>query len=154
MPNTYHQIYIHLVFAVKGRKSQIKPDFRSDFFKVMSSMISDLGHKAIIVNGMADHMHCLVGFSPDLNLSDLGRDLKTKSNHFLKDKNWASGDFAWQSGYGAFSYSRSQLERIYQYILNQEHHHRKITFKEEYVGFLRKYQIEFNPEYLFEFYDD
>jgi REP element-mobilizing transposase RayT len=154
MPNTYHQIYIHLVFAVKGRENQIKQTFRGDLFKVMSSMISELGHKSIIVNGMGDHVHCLVGLNPDIKLSDLVRDLKTKSNHFLKDKNWVSGKFAWQNGYGAFSYSRSQLDRIYKYVLNQDEHHRKMTFKDEYVGFLKKYDIEFKDEYLFEFYED
>ena len=154
MPDTYHQVYIQLVFAVKGRQSFLKREFRQEFFKVMSSMIQKLGHKSIIVNGVADHVHCLVGLNPDKKISDLVKDLKTSSNHFLKDKNWVPEKFDWQNGYGVFSYSRSHLDRVYSYILNQEDHHRKKTFCEEYIGFLKKYQIEFKNEYLFEFYDE
>lgn len=131
MANTYHQIFIQLIFAVKGRQSLLKTEFRQDLFKVMSSMISELGHKSIIVNGMSDHVHCLIGFNPDQKISELVRDLKTKTSHFMKDRNWSTGNFSWQSGYGAFSYSRSQLEGVYRYILKQEEHHRKKSFQEE-----------------------
>ncbi|WP_245579211.1 transposase [Algoriphagus mannitolivorans] len=98
MANTYHQVYIQLVFAVKGRQSFLKSDFRQEFFKVMSSMIKSLGHFPIIGNGMADHVHCLVGLNPDKKISDLVKDLKVDSDHFLKDKNWAPGKFQWQNG--------------------------------------------------------
>ncbi len=154
MPDTYHQVFIQIIFAVKGRQSFLKKEFRQEFFKVMLSLIQKLGHKSIIVNGVADHVHCLVGLNPDKKISELVKDLKTDTNHFLKDKNWVTGKFSWQNGYGVFSYSRSQLDRIYQYIKNQEEHHRKRTFREEYIGFLKKYQIEFKNEYLFEFYDE
>jgi len=123
MANTYHQIYIQLIFAVKGRRSLLKKEFRHEFFRVMASMIQDLGHKSIIVNGVADHVHCLVGLNPDKTISDLVEKLKTSSNHFLKDKKWADGSFSWQRGYGAFSYSKSHVERVYQYIVDQEAHH-------------------------------
>lgn len=152
MANTYHQIFIQLIFAVKGRQSLLKTEFRQDLFKVMSSMISELGHKSIIVNGMSDHVHCLIGFNPDQKISELVRDLKTKTSHFMKDKNWSTGNFSWQSGYGAFSYSRSQLEGVYRYILKQEEHHRKKSFKEEYLEFLEKFEIDYKSEYLFEFF--
>lgn len=152
MANTYHQIFIQLIFAVKGRQSLLKTEFRQDLFKIMSSMISELGHKSIIVNGMSDHVHCLIGFNPDQKISELVRDLKTKTSHFMKDKNWSTGNFSWQSGYGAFSYSRSQLEGVYRYILKQEEHHRKKSFKEEYLEFLEKFEIDYKSEYLFEFF--
>ncbi|PZX59303.1 REP element-mobilizing transposase RayT [Algoriphagus ratkowskyi] len=154
MANTYHQIYIQLIFAVKGRQSLLKKEFRQEFFKVMVLMIQDLGHKSIIVNGVADHVHCFIGLNPDKTISDLVEKLKTSSNHFLKDKKWADGNFSWQKGYGAFSYSKSHVDNVYQYILNQEIHHQKMTFKEEYMTLLRKFEIEFKDEYLFEFLDD
>lgn len=154
MIDTFHQVYIQLIFAVKGRQSLLKKEFCQEFFKVMASMIQDLGHKPIIVNRVADHVHCLVGLNPDKTISDLVEKLKTSSNHFLKDKKWADGRFSWQRGYGAFSYSKSHMDRVYQYILNQEVHHQKMTFKEEYMSLLRKFEIEFKDEYLFEFLDD
>lgn len=154
MANTYHQIYIQLIFAVKGRQSLLKKEFRQEFFKVMASMIQNFGHKSIIVNGVADHVHCFVGLNPDKTISDLVEKLKTSSNHFLKDKNWVDGSFSWQKGYGAFSYSKSHVERVYQYILNQEAHHQKMTFKDEYMTLLKKFEIEFKNEYLFDFLED
>lgn len=154
MGNTYHQVYVQIIFAVKGRQSFLKKEFRDDFFKVLASMIQKLGHKSIIVNGVADHVHCLVGLNPDKKISDLVKELKTDSNLFLKDKNWVSGKFAWQNGYGVFSYSRSQLDRVYQYIKNQEEHHRKKSFREEYISFLKKFDVEYKDEYLFEFYEE
>jgi REP element-mobilizing transposase RayT len=153
MANTYHQVYVQLVFAVRGRQNFLKREFRQDFFRVMASMIGNLGHKSIIVNGMADHVHCLVGLNPDKKISDLVRELKTGSDHFLKDKHWVPGKFSWQNGYGAFSYSKSHLDRVYRYILNQEVHHQKKTFREEYMELLEKFEIEYKEEYLFEFYE-
>ncbi len=154
MADTYHQIFVHLIFAVKGRRSLLKKEFRQDFFRVLSSMIKNLGHFPIIVNGMSDHVHCLIGLNPNQKLSDLVRDLKTKSNQFLRDKDWVAGRFEWQTGYGAFSYSKSQINTVYKYILNQEEHHRKLSFKQEYIGFLKKFEIEFKEDYLFEFYPE
>ena len=154
MANTFHQVYIQLIFAVKGRQSFLKPDLRQEFFKVMSFMIKNLGHFPIIVNGMADHVHCLVGLNPDKKISDLVKDLKVDSDHFLKDKKWAPGKFQWQNGYGVFSYSKSHLNNVYNYILNQEIHHQKRSFEMEYKDFLKKFEIEFKEEYLFEFYDE
>lgn len=154
MADTFHQVYIQLIFAVKGRRSLLKKEFRQEFFKVMASMIQELGHKSIIVNGVADHVHCLVGLNPDKTISDLVEKLKTSSNHFLKDKKWSDASFSWQRGYGAFSYSKSHMDLVYQYILNQESHHEKITFKAEYTGLLKKFEIEFKDEYLFEFLED
>jgi REP element-mobilizing transposase RayT len=117
-------------------------------------MVQDLGHKSIIVNGVADHVHCFIRLNPDKTISDLAEKLKTSSNHFLKDKKWADGNFSWQKGYGAFSYSKSQMDHVYHYVSNQEIHHKKMTFKKEYTGLLKKSEIEFKDEYLFEFLDD
>jgi putative transposase len=154
MANTYHQIYIQLIFAVKGRQSLLKKEYRQDFFKVIFSMITDLGHFPICVNGMSDHVHCLVGLNPDMKISELVKDLKTKSSHFLSDKRWSNSKFQWQNGYGAFSYSKSQIDKVYKYILKQEEHHKTMSFREEYIGFLNRFEIEFKNEYLFEFYPD
>jgi REP element-mobilizing transposase RayT len=149
-----NQVVIQLILAVNGRQSFLKADFRQEYFKVMSSMIKNLGHNPIIVNGMADHVHCLVGYNPTKKISDLVNDLKTGSSHFMKDKYWTPEKFEWQDGYGAFSYSNFELDKVYNYIVNQEIHHRKITFEMEFKALLKKFKIDFKEEDLFEFYPD
>src|SRR6185436_2552263 len=106
--------------------------------------------KSIIVNGVADHIHCFIGLKPSMAISDLVRDIKNNSSKFVNEKNWVKGKFQWQEGYGAFSYSHSQIEQVYNYILNQEQHHKKKTFKEEYIDLLNKFEIEHKPEYFFD----
>lgn len=150
MPGTYSQIYIHIVFAVKGRENLISPKWKDDLNKYIAGIIKGKEQKPIIVNGMPDHIHAFIGLKPSMRISDLVRDIKNNSTNFINDNNYVRGKFAWQKGYGAFSYSHSQISNVYNYILNQEQHHKKKSFREEYLDFLKKYEIEFNEIYLFE----
>ena len=150
MPGTYSQIYIQVVFAVKGRKNLLQKEWRNTVFKYMSGIISAKGHKAIIVNGVEDHVHVFIGLKPVMALSDLVRDIKNNSTNFINDNSFLKQKFQWQEGYGAFSYSKSAVRNVYKYIENQEEHHRKKSFKEEYVGLLEEFEIEFEHRYLFE----
>ncbi len=150
MAGTYSQIYIQVVFAVKGRQNLLAKSWRDEVFKYMSGIITNKGQKPIIVNGVDDHVHAFIGLKPAMSLSDLVRDVKNNSTNFINDHAWINGKFSWQDGYGAFSYSHSQIENVYNYILNQEQHHSKQTFKDEYLDFLRKFEIEHDVKYLFE----
>jgi len=150
MSGTYTQIYIHAVFAVKGRENLFHKPWRDEIFKYMCGIIKEKHQKPIIVNGVEDHVHLFIGMKPNLCLSDLIRDIKNNTTKFINDKKLVKGRFSWQEGYGAFSYSHSQLDNVYQYILNQEEHHHKSTFKEEYLGLLKKFEIEHDEKYLFE----
>jgi REP element-mobilizing transposase RayT len=150
MSGTFSQIYIQVVFAVKGRQNLLQKQWRNDVFKYMSGIISGKGQKAIIVNGVGDHVHLLIGLKPSMTISDLVRDIKNNSSNFINDKKLIVGKFAWQEGYGVFSYSHSQLDNVYQYISNQEEHHTKKSFRDEYHDFLRKFEIEYKDEYLFD----
>ena len=153
MPGTFSQIYIQVVFAVKGRENLIQKSWKDDLHKYISGIIKGKGQKPIIVNGMPDHIHAFVGFRPSMNISDLVRDIKNNSSNFVNDHKLVKGKFSWQEGYGAFSYSQSHIGKVYDYILNQEQHHKNETFREEYVSFLKKFEIEFDEKYLFEWYD-
>lgn len=150
MAGTYSQIYIQIVFAVKGRENLLQREWRADVFKYMSGIIRNKGHKPIIVNGVSDHVHIFVGLKPSMALSDLVRDIKNNSSNFINDHAWIKGRFCWQEGYGAFSYSHSQIAYVYDYILNQETHHARQIFKDEYMDFLKKFEIEHDVRYLFE----
>lgn len=152
MPNTYSQLYIQIVFAVKGRQAFIKENFREELQKYISGIIAKKKQKLYAIYCMPDHTHILVSMKPDLAVSDLARDIKANSSSFIKEKEFIK-DFSWQAGFGAFSYSKSQSLNVVDYILNQPQHHRKKTFKEEYVEFLQKFEIEYDDKYLFEFYD-
>ncbi len=151
MPGTYSQLYIQLIFAVKGRQNLLRKEWRQEVFKYMSGIITHKKQKSIIVNGVADHVHLFVGLKPSMAISDLSRDIKNNTSNFINKKGWLPGPFSWQGGYGAFSYSHSHIGNVYQYVKNQEEHHRTKTFKEEYHDFLRKFEIEFDEKYLFEF---
>ncbi len=150
MANTFSQIYIQYVFAVKGRQNLLQKPWRTEVFKYISGIISEKGQKPIIVNGVSDHVHAFVGLKPAMNISYLIRDIKNNSSGFIKKKEWLKCDFEWQDGYGAFSYSHSAIDNVYKYILNQEQHHKKKTFREEYLSFLKKFEIEYDEKYLFE----
>lgn len=152
MPNTYSQLYIQIVFAVKGRKSFIKEAFREELQKYMSGIVAEKKQKLYAIYCMPDHVHIFVSMKPDMAISDLVRDIKSNSSSFVKEKEWVR-DFAWQIGFGAFSYSKSQAPTVVNYVLNQPQHHRKKTFKQEYIEFLEKFEIEYDEKYLFEFYD-
>ncbi len=150
MAGTYSQIYIQVVFAVKGRQNLLCKDWRDEVFKYMCGIIKNKGHKPIIVNGVSDHVHAFIGLKPAMALSDLVRDVKNNSTNFINDHAWIQGKFCWQEGYGAFSYSHSQIAYVYDYILNQEKHHGEQTFQAEYLDFLKKYEIEHDVKYLFD----
>jgi len=150
MAGTYSQLYIQIVFAVAGRKNMLDKSWRTEVFKYMAEIINAKGHKTLIVNGVSDHVHIFVGLKPSMAISDLVRDVKNNSTNFINIQNYTRGKFSWQPGYGTFSYGKSQVNRVYQYILNQENHHSKTSFREEYQEFLRKYEIEHEDKYLFE----
>ncbi|MBK8488995.1 MAG: IS200/IS605 family transposase [Chitinophagales bacterium] len=150
MAGTYTQLHIQIVFAVKGRKNLISNTWKEELNKYISGIITGKEQKSIIVNGMSDHIHVFVGLKPSMPISDLVRDIKNNSTNFINDNNWLKSDFSWQEGYGDFSYSHSHVSRVYNYILNQEAYHKKRSFKEEYIGLLKKFQIEYNEKYLFD----
>jgi REP element-mobilizing transposase RayT len=150
MPNTYSQIYIQIVFAVKGRQNLIPKIHREELHKFITGIIQKREQKLLSIFCMPDHTHILIGMEPNITISDLVRDIKAGSSKFITDNNFVNGKFNWQEGFGAFSYSRSQIDTVIKYILNQEHHHKIKTFKDEYLDFLKKFEIEFNEKYLFE----
>jgi len=149
MANTYSQIYIHVVFAVEGRQNLIPQRNNDELQKYMTGIVSAQRQKLIAINNMPDHVHMLIGLKPDLALSDLVGDVKTASSKFIKGKRWVAGRFSWQEGFGAFSYSRSQLGSVIRYIENQQKHHAKKTFREEYIQLLEKFNVEYDPRYIF-----
>ena len=150
MANTYSQLYVHLVFAVKGRQSLIHNEWKETLYKYIGGIIRNQNEKLMILNGMADHIHILVGIKPDKCISDLVRDIKSHSSKFINDQGFVKGRFEWQEGFGAFSVSQSLVPKLIVYIENQEIHHKKRSFQSEYLGFLKAYEIDFKPEYLFE----
>lgn len=150
MAGTYSQIYIQSVFAVKGRGNFLLKPWREEVFKYMAGIIKEKNQKPIIVNGVNNHVHVFIGLKPVMALSDLIRDVKNNSSNFINQKKFVKGNFSWQEGYGAFSYSHSHIDSVYQYILNQEEHHKKKTFKEEYIEFLQKFEIQHDEKYLFD----
>lgn len=150
MAGTYSQLYIQVVFAVSGRRNLIHPAWKDELHKYMAGIIQGKGQKSIIVNGMPDHIHAFIGLKPSMAISDLVRDIKNNSSNFINDRKWVEGKFAWQEGYGAFSYSRRDMGNVYNYILNQEEHHRRKSFREEYLDFLNEFEVEFDERYLFE----
>ncbi len=154
MANTYTQIYIQIVFAVKGRQNLISKENREELHKFITGIVSNRNQKLFAVFAMPDHVHILVSMSPVISISDLVRDIKAGSSKFINEKRWMNGKFNWQEGYGAFSYSKSSVDSVVKYILNQEEHHKKKTFKEEYFDFLQKFEIEYDPKYVFEWIED
>ncbi len=150
MADTFSQLYIQVVFAVKGRQNLIGKSWKDDLHKYIAGIIKGKKQKSIIVNGMPDHIHAFIGLKPSMAISDLVRDIKNNSTNFINEKKFVKGNFSFQEGYGAFSYSHSHIKNVYDYILNQEEHHKKKTFREEYIGFLKKFEIEYDEKYLFE----
>ena len=154
MANTFSQIYIHLVFAVQNRKALINQSWELELYQYISGIIRNKGQKPMIVNGMPDHLHILVGMKPNLASSDLVQEIKKSSNKWVKESKNCRFKFDWQDGFGAFSISQSHVDRAYKYIENQKDHHHKKSFKEEYLLLLEKYQIEYKSEYLFNWFED
>jgi len=153
MAGTFSQIYIQVVFAVKGRNSLIQESWEEELFKYITGIVRNKEQKMLVINGMPDHIHFLVGMKPTCCLSDLVREIKKSSNEFINKKNFIKFRFQWQEGYGAFSYSQAALDNVIAYIGNQKIHHKKKSFKEEYKEFLTNFQIEYKEEYLFEWID-
>jgi len=151
MANTYTQIYIQVVFAVEWRQSLIAPEHKEELHKFITGIVRNNQQKLIAINSMPDHTHILIGLKPDIALSDLVRDIKANSSRFINDKGWLRGRFNWQEGYGAFSYSHSHLDSVVRYIRNQEQHHSRRTFRNEYMTLLRKFDIAFDEKYVFDF---
>ena len=154
MAGTFSKIYIQYVFAVKGRQNLLLKPWRADVFKYMSGIIKEKGQKSIIVNGVSDHVHVFVGLKPSMCIADLVRDIKNNSSKFINEQKWLNNRFSWQEGYGAFSYAHSQIETVYQYILNQDAHHKNKTFRSEYLDFLKKFEVEYNEKYLFDWLNE
>lgn len=154
MANTYTQIYIQTVFAVEGRQSLISADHKDELYKYIAGTIRNKNQKVMSINGVADHIHILIGMGPEIALADLVKDVKVASSRLINDKKWVRGRFRWQQGYGAFSYSRSQVSQVAAYIENQEKHHRRKSFRDEYTAFLKKFEVEYDERYLFNFIDD
>jgi REP element-mobilizing transposase RayT len=151
MANTYTQIFIHIVFVVKGRQNLIPRVHKEELHKFITGIITKRGQKLLAIHCMPDHTHVFIGIKPDISVSDLARDIKSGSSKFLNRKLWMNKKFQWQKGFGAFSYASSQLSNVINYIDNQEQHHAEKTFRQEYHTFLEKFNVEYDEQYLFEF---
>lgn len=149
MPGTFSQIYIQTVFAVRNRDCLIHPQWEEELYKYITGIVQSKGQKMLQINGMPDHIHFLIGMKPSCCLSDLVREIKKSSTDLIKERNFLKSRFHWQEGFGAFSYSHSSLSSVIGYIQMQKDHHRKITFREEYISLLKSFDIEFKDEYLF-----
>lgn len=153
MPGTFSQIYIQVVFAVKGRQNLVLPSFEEELYRYIAGIIGKKGQKSLAVNGMPDHVHLLAGLKPSIAIADLVRDIKNNSTNFVNEKNWLPKKFNWQEGYGVFSYSESNYGKVIDYIKHQKQHHSKQNFRQEYTGFLKKFNVSYDEKHLFEFYD-
>ena len=153
MPDSYSQIYVQIVMAVKQRKAQITIRWEDQLYKFITGLVQNKGHKMLAINGMPDHIHIFIGMNPECRLSDLVREIKKSSNSFVNRNNFTEERFYWQSGYGAFSYSHSQLSRVINYIGRQKDHHLNRNTKDEYVQFLNRYEIKYKEKNLFNWID-
>jgi len=149
MPNTYTQIHIQFVFAVKFRHGLISSSWKDELYQYITGIVQNNKHKLICINGMPDHIHILIGVRPHQSISDLMQDVKGGSSKWINEKKFLKGKFEWQQGYGAFSYSKSHVKDVIHYIQNQEQHHQKKTFLEEYVDFLKKFEVEYEESFIF-----
>lgn len=154
MANTYTQLYIQYVFAVKGRNNVIRENFRNELEKVICGIISDSKCKTYAIYCNLDHTHIFVGMHPTIAPSKLMEQVKSGSSKWLNNRSYVQGKFSWQDGYGAFTYSKSHIDKVVKYVLNQPLHHKKKSFKHEYLLFLRKFDVEYDPRYIFEWYDN
>ena len=148
--NTYTQIHIQAVFAVRYREALIEPSWRERLYQYTTAIVQEQGHQILAVGGTANHIHILFGMRPTQSLSSLMMLVKRETSEWINQKGFCTGEFAWQTGYGAFSYSRSQVPRVVQYIQDQERHHAKRTFREEYLDMLKKAEVKFDEQYIFE----
>ena len=153
MANSYSQITIQYVFAVKGRQNLLLPKYNDELQKYITGIVQNRKSKMLAINNVADHMHILIGLSPTYSVAKMVQEIKNNSSKFINQKKWYPDRFEWQRGYGAFSYSHSHRDRVIKYIANQQKHHETETFRTEYHKFLTKFDIEYQNEYVFEFYD-
>ena len=153
MANTYTQIHIQTVFAVQNRQSLISNEWKDDLYKYITAIIQNNEHKLLQINGMPDHVHILFGLRPVQSLSDLMKQVKQDSSKWINQNRLARGKFSWQEGFGAFSYSKSQLPKVITYIQNQQEHHRKRTFREEYIALLEAHGVDYDERYIFKSID-
>jgi REP element-mobilizing transposase RayT len=151
MANTYHQVYIQVVFAVKYRNAVIEEKWKSNLCGVIGNLINETGCKTMIINGVEDHVHCLLALKPTITISELMKTVKAKSSKYINDNQLTKSKFSWQEGYGVFSYSQSQIDSVYKYIQNQKEHHKKQNFNEEYLNFLNKFNVKYEERYIFEY---
>lgn len=149
MANTYTQLYTHFVFAVQNRMCLLHEKWRSEIFLYMSGIAEQHGHKLYIANGMSDHVHTLISINPKQSQSDLMYHLKRSSSILINEKKLTPGHFSWQEGFGAFSVSKSDVNRVYKYIEKQQEHHKTVMFRDEYISFLKEYEVEYNEKYIF-----
>ena len=149
MPNTYTQIYIQFIFAVENRISLISTKWEEELRKYITGIVQKKNHKMIAINGMPDHLHIFVGLHPTQSVSDLMKAVKGDSSEWINNNKLVKGKFRWQEGYGAFSYGRSQIDRVYKYIMDQKKHHEKKTFIDEYMELLEKFGVDYDPRYVF-----
>ena len=149
MPNTYTQIYLQFVFAVKYRAGVIKPSWKNNLYQYITGIVQNNGHKMLVINGMPDHLHIFIGMMPNQSISDLLKDIKRSSSIWINENKFVKGKFEWQEGYGAFSYAKSQIKNVITYIENQEEHHKSESFKKEYIQFLQKFEIAYDEKYIF-----
>ena len=152
MANTYTQIYVQIVFAVKGRENLIHEKHRDELEKYICGIVNNKESKPLAIYCNPDHLHILIGLNPNTSVSDITRDIKANSSKWINEKKFIVGKFSWQEGYGAFTYAKSQIDAVAKYIHNQPQHHQKKSFKEEYLAILNKAEIEFEEKYLFEWY--
>ena len=150
MADTYTQLYVHIVFSVKGRHALIPKHHKLELHKYITGIITNKKQKLIQINSMPDHIHILIGMTPDVALSGLVKDIKVNSTRFINQKRWTMGQFAWQTGFGAFSYSHSQIPQVATYIENQEVHHSHQTFRDEYLKFLERFEVAYDLKYVFD----
>lgn len=150
MPNTYTQIHIQFVFAVKFRKALIEDSYKQELYQYITGIVQSYGHKMLAINGVADHIHIFIGMRPTQSISDLMQDIKGNSSKWINEKKFLKVKFEWQGGYGAFSYSKSHVQNVINYVKNQEKHHAKQTFREEYIEFLKKFDIDYDERHIFQ----
>ena len=149
MANTYTQIHLQFVFAVKHRDGLIDSSFKEELYQYISGIIKTNNHKLLCINGMPDHVHILIGMRPTQSISDLLQDIKGSSSKWINEKKFLKVKFEWQEGYGAFSYAKTEIDSVIKYIQNQEEHHRTKSFHEEYLQLLNDFDVEFDERYIF-----
>lgn len=153
MANTYSKIFIQLIFAVRNRDALILPEFEEELYKYISGIIRNQDQKLLAINGTNDHVHIFIGLEPKCRISDLVRDVKSDTSEMINKKKLSKFRFNWQEGYGAFSYAESQKQDVINYVMNQKEHHRKKSFREEYLNLLKKFEVDYNPKYVFDFFE-